>query len=311
MVARLVGLREQAGPVDSQDDLRFVELAARSGFSLLDGASNPEDLAERAAELGLPALALADEFDLGGIVRFERACEEFGVRPIVGAEVRMAVCTTAGGTARTVLPLVLLCEDDEGYHHLSALVTEARLHNPRGSPILSPAQLAGRTGGLLCLLRANGLDPAARTTRDALDRARSLFRDCLWLALEHHGLPEDDRGCGKWMDFASMAAVPWVPVNAPLYARPSGRIVHDVLVCLRHGVELAAAGDLLKPNGEWYLKGFREMRARWCFESRERGPFRELAFAARKRLAPGAPLPASAQPPGSLQDGSVAVDVGK
>ena len=114
VAARLVGLSEQAGSGDPRDDLRFVELAARSGFSLLDGASNPEDLAERAAELGLPALALADEFDLGGIVRFARACEESGVRPIVGAEVRMEVCTNAGGTMRTVLPLVLLCEDGEG-----------------------------------------------------------------------------------------------------------------------------------------------------------------------------------------------------
>jgi error-prone DNA polymerase len=54
----------------------FVELAARSAFSLLAGASNPEDLAERAAAVGSPALALADVFDLGGAVRFTRACDD-------------------------------------------------------------------------------------------------------------------------------------------------------------------------------------------------------------------------------------------
>ncbi len=303
VVARLVGLSEPSGPSGSRDDLRFVELAARSGFSLLDGASNPEDLAERAAELGLPALALADEFDLGGIIRFSRACEESGVRPIIGAEVRMEVCTTVGGTVHTVLPLVLLCEDGEGYHHLSALVTEARLHHPRGSPILSPAQFAGRTGGLLCLLRTTSLDPAIRTTLDALDHARSLFRDRLWLALEHHGLPEDDRTCGKWMDFARTEAVPWVPVNAPLYARPSGRIVHDVLVCLRHGVDLDAAGDLLKPNGEWYLKGAREMRARWCFRRVGDSSPSANSHSLREKgsLQENCP-PSSARTPGSLAE---------
>jgi error-prone DNA polymerase len=292
VAARLVGLSEPSGPAGPRDDLRFVELAARSGFSLLDGASTPETLVERAAGLGLPALALADEFDLGGIVRFARACEESGVRPIVGAEVRM-----------DVLPLVLLCEDGEGYHHLSSLVTEARLHHPRGSPMLSPGQLAGRTGGLLCLLRATGLDPTVRTTLDALDRARSLFPDRLWLALEHHGLPEDGRACEEWLAFARVENIPWVPVNAPRYARPSGRIVQDVLVCLRHGVGLDEAGDLLKPNGEWYLKGAEEMRARWCFRSRERGPWSEPVSRSECELAEGAPLPTFVRTPGSLEGG--------
>jgi len=264
VAARLVGLSEPSGPTGARDDCQFVELAGRSGFSLLDGASNPEALVERAAELGAPALALADEFDLGGIVRFARACEEFGVHPVFGAAVRVAMNVNATDPARLVFPLVLLCEDDEGYHHLSALVTEARLHHPRGSPMLSAGQLGGRTGGLSCLLRANGLDPTARATPGALDRVRTLFPDRLWLALEHHGLSEDDRACAAWLSFAQVESVPWVPVNVPRYARPSGRIIHDVLVCLRYGVGLDEAGALLKPNGEWYLKGAAEMRARWC-----------------------------------------------
>ncbi len=65
--------------------------------------------------------------------------------------------------------------------------------------------------------------------------------------------------------FARAESVPWVPVNVPRYARPSGRIVHDVLVCLRHGVGLDEAGTLLKPNGEWYLKGAEEMQRQVVF----------------------------------------------
>jgi len=255
----------------------FVELAARSGFSLLDGASNPEQLAERAAAIGLPALALADVFDLGGVVRFERACRETGVRPIVGAEVRVDLTVGAfpGSTAAdaTFLSLVLLCENTAGYHNLCALVTAARLDSPRGSPALSRRQLTGRTEGLVCLMRARGLDPpgagwgaatAGQAVARAIERLRNLFPDRLWLALEHHGLLEDDRACEAWLAYARTGSPPWVPVNAPRYAYPAGRLVHDVLVCLRHGVGLDEAGDLLKPNGEWYLKSGREMRARWC-----------------------------------------------
>jgi error-prone DNA polymerase len=260
----------------------FVELAARSGFSLLDGASNPEQLADRAAAIGLPALALADLFDLGGIVRFERACRETGVRPIVGAEIRVRLEEESGRRAASgdlpVLSLVLLCESATGYHNLSGLVTAARLGNPRGSPVLSLRQVAERSRGLLCLLRTRGRVPPdeegrgagdERRVAEAIARLRLLFPDRLWLALEHHGLPEDDRACEAWLAFSQAESLPWVPINAPRYADPSGRIVHDVLVCLRNGVELDEAGDLLKPNGEWYLKGARAMRARWCFAGRE------------------------------------------
>ncbi|MEJ2483895.1 MAG: PHP domain-containing protein [Gemmatimonadota bacterium] len=292
MASRLVGLNGTASP--------FVELAARSGFSLLDGASNPEQLAERAAGIGLPALALADRFDLGGVVRFERACREVGVRPIVGAEVlvplagarsdaRIGGSNTGREPDSSRLSLVLLCESAEGYHNLSALVTSARLDHPRGIPALPLLRLTGRTEGLVCLLRTHGLDPVCEIVNRALDRLRGLFPDRFWLALEHHGLPEDNRACERWLAFARHEALPWVPVNAPRYARPSGRIVHDVLICLRHGVTLDEAGDLLKPNGEWYLKGAREMRARWCFRAREAeaSPVRAPGAPRTDRLLPG------------------------
>jgi len=251
----------------------FVELAARSGFSLLDGASNPETLAERAAGLGMPALALVDRFDLGGAVRFARACEEAGVRPITGAEVRVAFGSGRPGEAPVPLALALLCADRGGYHRLCGLVTGARLAGPRGTPLLPLFRLAAGADGLLCLLRARelgpeaspGTDTGAAAARAAIDRLRGLFPGRLWVALEHHGLPDDGRMCAAWLALCRETGVPWVPVNAPLYARPSDRIVHDVLTCLRHGVVLDEAGDLLKPNAEWHLKGAEAMRERWCF----------------------------------------------
>ena len=193
MAARLVGLNGTDPP--------FIELAARSGFSLLDGASNPEQLAEGAAGIGLPALALADRFDLGGVVRFERACREVGVRPIVGAEVVVSVSGTLSGSriggsgleeehAPRFLSLVLLCESAAGSHNLSALVTAARLDHPRGSPALPMVRLAGRTEGLVCLLRTRGLDSGGGAV---LDRLCGLFPDRFWLCLLYTSDAADDR----------------------------------------------------------------------------------------------------------------------
>lgn len=236
----------------------FVELSARSGFSLLDGASNPEDHASRAAELSMHALALTDTFDLGGAVRFTRACEIAGVKPIIGAEVRIE-----GTGPRPMLRLVLLCENRTGYHHLATLVNEARLAGQRGFPRTDFHRIVPRADGLVCLLMADAEDPETPGVTAAIRRLGVLFDGRLFVALEHHGLPADARRCARWIRFAEGRGVPWVPVNAPRYARPRDRIVCDVLTCLKHGVTLDEAGDRLRPNAEWHLKGAAEMADRW------------------------------------------------
>ncbi|HEX2187304.1 MAG TPA: PHP domain-containing protein, partial [Longimicrobiaceae bacterium] len=83
--------------------MRYVELRGRSAFSFGDGVLTPEALAGRAAELGYGALALTDAADLGGAVRFAQAAKEHGVRPIVGAELRV-----------DGRPLALLARDEAG-----------------------------------------------------------------------------------------------------------------------------------------------------------------------------------------------------
>ncbi len=247
----------------------FVELAARSAFSLLAGASNPEDMAERAAAVGMPTLALADVFDLGGAVRFTRACDDAGVRPIIGGEIRLGggQRTASGRVGDGRLRLVLLSESLAGYHALSALITRARLASPRGSPGLVFTEIEGRTEGLTCLIMTENQRPETPGFDYRVEQLRSMFPDRLHLALEHHGLPADARRCSAWIRHARDLGLPWLPVNAPLYARPRDRIVLDTLTCLRYGTTLDEASDRLPPNGEWYLKGAAQMRERWGREA--------------------------------------------
>ncbi|UCG76129.1 MAG: error-prone DNA polymerase, partial [Gemmatimonadota bacterium] len=267
----------------------FVELAARSAFSLLAGASTPEALADRAAEIRMPALALTDLFDFGGIVRFTLGCDRAGVRPIVGAEVRVtpspAAMVPADPTGRcpSVLHLFLLCMGREGYHNLCALITRARLSNPRGHPVLGLEALESRSSGLICLLGTRNLsEPSAHRT--AVRKLERMFEGRLHPALEHHGLPEDARRCAAWMAFSREEGLAWVPVNAPRYARPADRIVHDVLTCIRHDTTLDEAGDRLLPNGEWYLKSAAQMARRWC--ERRSGASPEPSYGSRTLPSP-------------------------
>jgi len=289
----MVGL---SGGPDAGGGPRYVELAARSAFTLLEGASTPEALAARAGEIGARALALTDRFDLGGAVRFARACRAEGVEPLVGGEV-----TREGGP-----PTVLLCRTREGYANLSSMITRARLSNPRGEPSLPPGGVKGRTEGLVALARvvpegAGGGAVGDDGRRDGelprfVSQMRRLFGDRLYLALEHHGLPEEARACAAWVDRAEEAGIPWLPVNAPLYARPRDRIVQDVLTCLRHDTTLDEAGDRLRPNGEWYLKSARQMALRWCERGHAGDPGPRPRSGCRDRSGAGSD---AARPPGS------------
>ena len=96
----------------------YVELRARSAFSFLEGASNPEDLALQAAHLGYSGLALADHGGVYGIPRFHAAAQSVGLPAIVGAEVELELPGMP-----LPLRLRLLVESARGWRHLSRLLT--------------------------------------------------------------------------------------------------------------------------------------------------------------------------------------------
>jgi len=139
----------------------FVHLDVRSNFSLKDGAFFPEELAVRAAELGMPAVALTDRDGLYGGARFVEQCAEAGVKPILGATLTLA----------TQSSIVVLAEDAMGYANLCRLITDAHMTGERGDPSLVPTQVLAHAEGLICLLgprstfgalAAKGLHDAAR-----------------------------------------------------------------------------------------------------------------------------------------------------
>src|SRR5919198_974260 len=150
----------------------FVHLSVRSYFSIKDGALSPEDLALRAAELGMPAVAITDRDGLYGAARFAHACMRVGVMPIFGATL---TTRTRGGDSR----VVLLATDAAGYGNLCRLITTAHMTGERGDPALTTGQVCDRPEGLVCLLGPES-EPgwlAERGRLDAACRAMGPFRD--------------------------------------------------------------------------------------------------------------------------------------
>src|SRR6478752_2294792 len=154
----------------------YVELHAHSAYSFLDGASLPEELAARAAELGYDALALTDHDGVYGSLEFAHAAKHFGVRPITGAEVSLEI--DVGSTA-SVAHVTLLCETQRGYGSLCRILTDshARTRLPgRERELLPPGttleMLEAHSEGLVALSGCarhglGSLDPngAARLAR--------------------------------------------------------------------------------------------------------------------------------------------------
>ncbi|HUQ46310.1 MAG TPA: PHP domain-containing protein [Gemmatimonadaceae bacterium] len=246
----------------------YAELHCHSCFSLLDGAALPELLVARATELGLAALALTDHDELGGAVRFATAARDVGLPGLIGAELTVAIATGEGAPLLTHLPL--LAESHAGYANLSTLITLARRSGPRGEPYLSLDQLSSHTDGLFALTgcpRGWVATLAARGDTDAACEAAANIKDAFdgRMAIEcwDHGLPEERDTTARLIDVARALDVPWVVTNDVHYARARDRVVHDVLVALRHKRPLDQMGTRLRPNGEWYLKGAAQIARRW------------------------------------------------
>jgi error-prone DNA polymerase len=235
----------------------YIELHNHSNFSLLDGASHPEELVEQAARLDMPTLALTDHDAVYGVVRFVQAARKAGIRPILGAEL-----TFEGGAH-----LTLLVENETGWSNLCWLISRARHNAPKGEAALPHADLPGHTAGLIALSGCRrGSIPAAlladdlETARDVAQYYRELFGpDRFWIELQHHLLPDDDDLVAGLAVLAQRVGVGYVATNNVHYATRDRRALQDVLVCIKHGVTLGDTQHQRRPTSEYYLKDARRV----------------------------------------------------
>ncbi len=237
----------------------WVELHAHSNYSFLDGASEVDDLADAAVEQGLDALALTDTNGLYGAVRFADAAKERALRPIFGAELQLL----------DLGHLVLIARDRQGWTSLCRTISAAQLAGEKAKPKATFALVAENAAGLFALtgcahgavqrgVRAGDLDGA----RETLARLSSIFGERLYVELSDHLDPDGPALCDTLAALAAEMGLGCVITNNVHYARPEGRRLHDVLRCIDLGVTLDEAGNKLKPNGEYWLKGEVMLRER-------------------------------------------------
>jgi len=275
----------------------YAELHCHSCYSLLDGASRPEELVARAAALGMDALALTDHDAVYGAVSFVEAARQAGIHPVLGAEL----------TLEDGAHLTLLVENETGWHNLCTLISAGRGGAPKGESALPYDALAAHTAGLIALsgCRLGTLSRAAQAG-DAQESVRQARRyrdwfgaDRFYVELQHHLRPGDERLTGRLAALAAHVGLRCVATNNVHYATRDRHRLQDVLVCIRHNTTLDRALALRRPNSEFYLKAPDRMARLFGRFPEAVALSRELAFACQYTPAYGIQdLPSFPTPPG-------------
>ncbi len=236
---------------------RYCELHAHSYYSLLDGVPTPEQLVERAAELGLPALALTDHDAVYGLPSFAHYANEVGLKPILGAEL-----TLEDGSH-----LTLLAENNTGYTNLCRLITAGRLNAANGDSRLPWNTLRQHTGGLLCLTGCRKGPVARRVAENdlvAADRSLVFLIDAfgqnnVYVELQRHLGRDDIKISRRLAALASERGLPYVATGNVHYLQPDDGNLQSALVSLRERIPLPKAGHLLRPTHEYFLRSPKAM----------------------------------------------------
>ena len=249
---------------------RFAELAAMTNFSFLRGASHPEEMVARAAELGLAGIGIADRNTLAGVVRAHTFAREnaeamAGARVVPGA--RLAFID--GSPDALVYP-----KDRAAYGRLCRILTEGNLRAPKGECWLKLDDLLERSEGLQVVAlpspwRASPPPPTrGRRERSSLAgrwggrcsvRLREAFGERLWIGASLTYGADMRGGLARRAALARAVGAPLIATNDALMHAPERRALADVLACIREKTTLEAAGLLTQANAERHLKAPREM----------------------------------------------------
>jgi DNA polymerase III subunit alpha len=243
----------------------FVHLHVHSEYSILDGACRIPALAARAAELGMPAVALTDHGSLAGAVELYREAAKQGIKPLLGCEVYVADDRRA--QRKGYAHLTLLAETNEGYGNLIRLSSLGYLEGYYYKPRVDWELLARHAKGIVALsgclsgrvctaLKENRPQDAAA----ALDRLVQTFgRESVYVELQNAGLAEQARINPALLDLAASAKLPVVATGDVHYLRAEDAYSHEALLCIQSGDSLKNPSHWRFDTNEFFFKTPAEM----------------------------------------------------
>ena len=249
----------------------FVHLHGHSEYSLLDGGCRVGEMAELAAEQGMPALALTDHGNLFGVIEHYKTCQDAGIKPIIGCEVYVAIDSrhlrqAARGLTHASNHLILLAKDTTGYRNLTKLVSKGYLEGYYYNPRIDKELLREHAEGLICmsaciggeiphLIQREGLAAAETVAREFMD----IFGDDYYLEIQRHDIDPEAKVNDGLLKLHHKLGVPLVATNDFHFLRATDHDAHDALICIQTGKTVDEKNRLCYPAG-LYMKSPEEMQ---------------------------------------------------
>ncbi len=300
----------------------FVHLHQHTEYSMLDGAARIGDVVNAAVQDGQPAMGITDHGNMYGVLDFYRACNDAGVKPIIGSELYMAHehrderlqlrgsrVDDSGGEAeggkKAYYHLTTLVENATGYKNLIQLSSRAFMEGYYRKPKIDWDILEEHSEGLIvttgCLgghvlqaMMNQGFDAACEKAGRLLD----IFgRDHLFVEIQDHGIPEQKTTNPELVRLAKRLKLPLLATNDSHYVHQGDAVAHDALLCVQTGSQMSDPDRFRFHGDHHYLKTADEMR--YLFREVEVACDNSLWIAERceleiefgKPLLPNFPLP--------------------
>ncbi|HVC37879.1 MAG TPA: PHP domain-containing protein, partial [Gammaproteobacteria bacterium] len=241
---------------------RFIHLRLHTEYSLVDSVIRIPQLMQSMAAIKMPAVALTDQGNLFALVKFYKAAQAHGIKPIIGADLQLR-----DSEADSSCSLTLLCCDTEGYRNLSALITRSYLEGQRrGIPMLERQWFKGHTHGLIALSGGREGDVGRALLANRTDQARvllngwlDLFPERFYMELQRTGREGEEDYLRSAVQIAGASGVPLVATNDVRFLRPEEFESHEARVCIQSGHVLNDPRRPRRYSEQQYLRSAEQM----------------------------------------------------
>ena len=254
--------------------MSFAHLHVHTEYSLLDGSNKIKECVSRVKELGMDSVAITDHGVMFGVIDFYRAAKAVGIKPILGCEVYVAPGSrfdkeAVGSGDNRYYHLVLLAENDLGYHNLMKIVsrgfTEGYYYKPRVDMEILKEFHQGIIALSACLageVQKNIVRGMYEEGKAAALRYQEIFGEGnFFLELQDHGIQEQKLVNQSLLRMAKETQIGLVATNDVHYTYAEDEKAHDILLCIQTGKKVADEDRMRYEGGQYYCKSEEEMRA--------------------------------------------------
>ncbi len=253
--------------------MSFAHLHVHTEYSLLDGSNKIRECISRVKELGMDSVAITDHGVMFGVIDFYRAAKAEGIRPVLGCEVYVAPGSrfdkeAAGSGDDRYYHLVLLAENDLGYHNLMKIVsrgfTEGYYYKPRVDLDVLREYHEGIIALSACLageVQRNIVRGMYEEGKAAALRYQEIFGEGnFFLELQDHGMQEQKMANQALLRMSKETGIELVATNDIHYTYAEDEKPHDMLLCIQTGKKLSDENRMRYEGGQYYIKSEEEMR---------------------------------------------------